>query len=320
MNNNKNRRPCEKLAVLYSDYVDGELDKASCQQVEEHLKVCATCRLDIALIRELTRNLAQIEEEVPPADFAATVARAARFEQAVEKRVPWLERIASVFRVPGRFALVGAMAALAILCLMVPESGLLTPPDGPQMADARLRGPRIEVLGGEVSLDGKAVSRPMQVALGPTIEAGRSGVAVLEYADDTRVAFRSPTRLTCYDEGVRLEAGKVHVSVQKRPRASGEPAFRVLTPNARVSVWGTKFTVAFENGRTEVKVTSGLVGVERMVDGSPVGGETRVPALQSATVEGSNDVVVKSLVGEPAEVSGPSSTSEDNPLLAGDGN
>jgi hypothetical protein len=320
MKNKKNLRPCEKLAVLYSDYVDGELDKASCQQVEDHLRVCATCKLDIALMREITRNLAQIEEEVPSTDFVARVARAARRDQATETQVSLLERIASIFRVPGRVALVGAVAVLAVLCLTIPQSGFLTPPEGPQVADARLRAPRIEVLVGAVSVDGKAVSRPMQVALGQTVEAGRRGVAVLEYADDTRVAFRSPTRLACYDEGVRLEAGKVHVSVQKRPRTSGKPAFRVCTPNARVSVWGTKFTVAVKDGRTEVKVTKGLVGVERMADGKPVGDEARVPAGQSATVADGGDVIVKSLGGEPVETSGPSSTSEDNPLLLGDGN
>jgi ferric-dicitrate binding protein FerR (iron transport regulator) len=204
------------------------------------------------------------------------------------------------------------LAVLGVVLVLQP-SVFLPPEGGTQVADARLQGPRMDVLAGPVSLDGRPVGRPVQVPLSKTIQAERDGAAVLEYADETRVEFRSATRLAACPEGVRLEAGTVHVAVQKRAVKPEEPVFRVLTDNARVSVWGTKFSVQTENGGTTVQVTEGVVGVEPMAEGRVVGAESRVPAGQMARVDGK--VVKLSPIVVPTAATGPSSVAEDPPLL-----
>lgn len=312
---NKGNRRCEKLAALYSDYVDGELAASDRQLVEEHLKGCASCRIDIALMREITRNLLMVEEEEVPVDFAASVAREAQ-RTGAPGQVGLLERLGE-FAGLWRVAAVGAMAVV-VAFLLLPHAGLLEGPGAaPGVAVAVPAGPRIDAQGA-VTLASRPVSGLTEVTPAQTIEVGDGGRAVLSYVNDTRVEAVPGSRLACLPAGVRLEGGKVLVSVPRKAPREGVPAYQVFTPNAVVSVWGTRFSVHYDGAATRVECTEGVVGVQKLQDGR-AGSESRIAAGQVATVTAAAEVAVDKLTSQPAEASGPATSPEDTTLPMGPG-
>ncbi len=57
---------CEELLKLLSEYIDGEVDPAVCEQFEEHLKGCDPCNVVIDTMR-MTVQLYKDDEiyEIP---------------------------------------------------------------------------------------------------------------------------------------------------------------------------------------------------------------------------------------------------------------
>jgi len=113
------------------------------------------------------------------------------------------------------------------------------------------------------------------------------------------------------DRRVALNRGKVELSV---PKLAPGASLRVATPDAVVTVHGTRFSVEVQNGRTCVDVREGVVSVtregeiERLAAGEASGcrGETQVE----------NDRVAASPLAEPPEGSDPPGAPATNRLRA----
>lgn len=307
---------CLELAEMLSDYVDGELDDETRSVVEKHLDGCALCSADVTLMRGITENLEAIPEETPPADFARSVAMAA----LPRKKAPapgFFRRLAALFTLPRATVLVGGVALLALLFMGPP---LPMAPSGPQLAQAPTTSSDTELVASAgVLLDGRSVLGTTPVKAGQQIEAHGTGRSVLTFANRTRVTFGQDTELACLDKSVMLSEGIVSVDVPSKSPDRKTPSFRVLTPNARFTVWGTRFTVRCQkrNGKccSTLDVQEGLVGVERMQDGRVTGAEKMVRAGQGARVE--QDVQVRRPTDEPAADTATGTTSEDTSIRLG---
>ncbi len=53
---------CHDLLTSLSDYIDGELDAALCQELEQHLKDCKNCQIVVDTLKK-TVELYQHEDE-----------------------------------------------------------------------------------------------------------------------------------------------------------------------------------------------------------------------------------------------------------------
>ncbi|MCD6291753.1 MAG: zf-HC2 domain-containing protein [Anaerolineae bacterium] len=46
------RNGCRQFLAFFSDYIDGELEAALCQEIEAHLAACENCRLVVDTLRK----------------------------------------------------------------------------------------------------------------------------------------------------------------------------------------------------------------------------------------------------------------------------
>ncbi|MEE9442274.1 MAG: zf-HC2 domain-containing protein [candidate division Zixibacteria bacterium] len=71
---------CRELAEMLSDYIDGELDKELCSELEAHLKGCKNCRLVFDSMKMTVRLCRNGVCEDLPAQFQE------KFQQKMAKR------------------------------------------------------------------------------------------------------------------------------------------------------------------------------------------------------------------------------------------
>lgn len=75
---------CKELQAMFSQYLDGELPRTSCEQIEEHAAVCARCAEFLASVKHtvsLCRDLKSGESPRPLAPEAR-----ARLRELYERR------------------------------------------------------------------------------------------------------------------------------------------------------------------------------------------------------------------------------------------
>ena len=112
---------------LLTDYVDGTLSPNDAGRVEEHLRVCATCREEVRLAAAASEALGSVSEPAPPAGLAdAAIAEAERLAAARAPEVTPLRSSASHRPRPSTprwLAVAGAAAAIALIALVVPKLG-----------------------------------------------------------------------------------------------------------------------------------------------------------------------------------------------------
>ena len=86
---------CQDAQELYSDYVEGKLDRALNVSFENHLSDCATCRTEVGQFRSLWEGLEELPLVEPPAFFHENVMSRISQEQAkaeeasARKRIFW---------------------------------------------------------------------------------------------------------------------------------------------------------------------------------------------------------------------------------------
>ncbi|HXG24144.1 MAG TPA: zf-HC2 domain-containing protein, partial [Chthonomonadales bacterium] len=77
---------CERAEELYSDYIDGTIQKSLVVPLESHLKECANCRTQVEELRRVWKVLDVAPVVEPPADFRKEVWR--RIDAAAQVRQP----------------------------------------------------------------------------------------------------------------------------------------------------------------------------------------------------------------------------------------
>lgn len=127
----------------------------------------------------------------------------------------------------------------------------------------------------QVATDGRARARAgtvdMRIATDGWVETGENASATVEFADGSRLLLAGRSRIVfdrlssfgrtgMVDSEVRLQRGRAthRVAPQDGPAAR----YDVSTPSATSSVRGTRFRVAYEDGRETTEVVEGHVGVD----------------------------------------------------------
>ncbi|MBI3894097.1 MAG: FecR domain-containing protein [Candidatus Wallbacteria bacterium] len=270
---------CENIQALLSDYAEGELTDADGRTVEEHLKSCRACAGELTLMRALVSGLHRIPEETAPPAILAALSRRLPSRTAPSRSLwpSWL----------GGWRLAASSAAAAVVVMALLHPGVRGPRTSSSVqfaANLTLVNP---VAG--VTVDGKPVSgASAAVAEGARVETpGTSGgpvAATLAYADGSTAELSGGTRLTAGADELRLDTGSIEMAVEKQ-----KLHFRVRTPDALVTVWGTRYRVTHRSV-TSVDVHEGKVQVEALR--SP-GHGVMLTAGQRAEVDGAQVNVPK---------------------------
>ena len=261
---------CEYIQVMLSDYAEGELADGESRSVEEHLKACQPCAGELTLMRALVSGLHRIPEETAPPAILAALSRRLPVRAAPPRGVlpAWL--------FSWRFGAAGAVAAFALFLLVSPSRSGKAPElasQAPGIATFASAAPGL-VVGGQPASAGSAVAEGavIETAAGPEGAAA----ATLAFADGSTVEVGGGARLAAGVEEIRLDTGTLRLSIEKQ-----KVRFRVRTPEALVTVWGTKYRVP-HGSVTSVEVQEGRVQVEPVRAG---GGSVMLTAGQRAAVD-----------------------------------
>jgi len=76
-------KDCEKIRELFSEYIDGVLDKANTDLVEEHLSKCEACREELNKLIKMLGILKNLKKEDTPPDFLETLQERIRQRKAL---------------------------------------------------------------------------------------------------------------------------------------------------------------------------------------------------------------------------------------------
>ncbi len=165
---------------------------------------------------------------------------------------------------------VAAVVALAAAVVLIVGMGWSAWRSGSAPRESELAAMRVESTDGSVIVthDGReapAMSRAL--SKDDAINTAEGARAVVRLASGTRLWIGPSTQLslggtTGARDEVTLSAGYIEATV---PQLGAEASFEVVTPDARVRVHGTQFSVRVQNSdggiRTDVQVTEGVVSV-----------------------------------------------------------
>lgn len=245
---------CREVRARLVDAVDGRLDAAGSVRLHAHIESCAACRDRAALWRTLTPALRTLEPEPPAA--MATRRMQIEIERQVARAVVSPRRRWRWLWAPAALGLAGAAAA-ALLWFR---------PVHPHAAAADGFA-TIARLTGTVTVGARLLVPAATIPVGPTLALGAGAEADLAMARGTVVHLAGPAHValagTAAAVTVRLEDGVLNAAVAHR--LAGE-TFAVVTPDARVEVRGTRFSVMKGAEGSTVRVDEGRVFVQ-FVDG-----------------------------------------------------
>lgn len=120
-------------------------------------------------------------------------------------------------------------------------------------------GPQVIAYSGTVrQSSGGTVALGTRLAVDGRVETGADSCVAVAYADGTRLALAESGSLTWGGAGhaLRLDAGSLEVNAAPHPP---EAPLTIVTPQGRVEVVGTRFSVATRSGATTLLVSAGTV-------------------------------------------------------------
>lgn len=262
------------------DLLAGELPEDEAARREARLG--AAERAELEGLRRAVGWLQRAAPEVdPPPALRSRILGA--LEEEIQAATPWHQTL----RAWMRLAMAGALA-LTLLGAFVGYGGYGLSPAPPR---ARSLATQVRVAAVLASAD---VARP-----GETLEAGRElvlgvgGEIRLDWRGHGPLSFRGPGRLVIRDWAVELTGGAVLSEIDPPDRHG----FQVRTPDAVVSVVGTRFEVVHELEKgSRVEVFEGRVQVEHRLTGvvrflSPTGDDGARWKLWEAKLDGAEPPV-----------------------------
>ena len=73
---------CREVRELSSDYIDGELDKATVGRLKSHLEKCGPCNAFVNTLRATVRFLGAAPKRKPPSDFRRRIQEKVREDRS----------------------------------------------------------------------------------------------------------------------------------------------------------------------------------------------------------------------------------------------
>jgi len=250
---------CRETRDRLVEAVDGRLDAAASVRLHAHIESCAACRERAALWRNLTPALRALEPEPPSA--MGTRRMQIEIERQLARAVVAPRRRWRWIWAPTALGLAGAAAA-ALLWFQHPIH-----PRGATADAFPERFATLARLTGTVTFGGRALAPSAAIPVGSTLALTAGSEADLAMDRGTVVHLAGPAHValagTAAAVTLRLDDGALSAAVAHR--LAGE-TFAVVTPDARVDVRGTRFTVVKGREGSTVRVDEGRVFVQ-FVDG-----------------------------------------------------
>ncbi|HOV60938.1 MAG TPA: FecR domain-containing protein, partial [Candidatus Hydrogenedentes bacterium] len=253
----------ERIAAI----ADGSIDDHDRKAVMDHVEHCDTCRLELERMRE---TVGVIHRAFSRGRLVADLtSRVMMYLPEMEPELPACGHESAPGRAETSGYLWALVAGVAAALLLVAGLTWLTWPDSGEQPIASWNRPETAgvILGltKGITAVGKDGNVPIRVAKasyalekGARYETGTGEAAVLGLRDGSRVSLFEQSSLTIFgDREIMLNSGRACFEVTH----NGE-RFRVKSPDGLVTVMGTTFGVAVEQGRTVVTVISGMVQVE----------------------------------------------------------
>ena len=273
----------ERLNRLMNALVDGELTDSEEQQLAEMLRTSEAARREYRQLMALHADLHW--------DYAAAAVSGPDAAAAGMNLISRSDELADVPSCSGevhleqhhhgtdgrpRYKWRRVWAVAAALLLVVAGGYLLSRRlrEGSD-ADQPVIG-RIVEIAGEVQLEYEGqtqeVAEERELREGTTIRInGLSGLACINFDDGTEILLAGETCVEC----VRQASGTVIILQQGHLRADvvPQPSTRPLlihTPNAEITVLGTKLAISADNQASELTVEHGRVRFKRLTDGQAI--------------------------------------------------
>jgi ferric-dicitrate binding protein FerR (iron transport regulator) len=240
---------CADVEAHFVDAVDARLDPAESVRFHSHIEGCPSCRERAALWRGLVPGLRAAVPAAP--DAMATRRMQIEVERRLAKQVApapaprWRTWWGPAFGL-------AAAAAVAVLWLRVGKA-----PPAPPVGYAAFESVR-----GTVTLGDRPSGVAVRVPIGAPIVLAADAAARLVLDSGAILRVDGPARLSldgsARDAAIRLTDGKLEAEVaHRRP----DETFAVITPDMRVEVRGTRFSVLARATGSRVEVTEGQVAV-----------------------------------------------------------
>jgi len=247
--------PCEKLERFLENRLSGQ----EAFEFEAHLATCAECAKSVRdwqAVRGRFADWTRAQEPMSDADVPSPQA----FSAAISQRLNAQRGIGSSRR--RTVAIYSAVAAAAVAVIAVGYFSQNSPKNNERISVShpRISAP-VVVSVSRFSSDGQSeTSQP--VAVGDTISSGSDGRALIRLKSDL-VGLEKDSAVVVETisnarVSLRLEKGSVACAVHKR---SGGAQFIVEAGVLRVTVVGTRFSVARGADETTVAVDEGIVKV-----------------------------------------------------------
>jgi ferric-dicitrate binding protein FerR (iron transport regulator) len=265
--------PSDELATLTAAHCDGELARADVERLQQILLQDAGAR---AFFRRYLALDAALRDH---GESAARAWISVNRQQRTAAENSTRQSPASRSSRGQRAALAAGVATMIAFAMFAAWAIVSYWLGGPRVVAA------LEGVAGDVHIvAASGQSRPVatrgEIRTGDTIRTvGDASVAVIAYADGTRLTLVGDTTATCGNspaKSIVVHHGTLAASVARQPR---ETPMVLATPSARVEVVGTRFLIKAAAQRTNLSVTEGLVRLVRLRDGQAVdvsGGERAV--------------------------------------------
>jgi hypothetical protein len=231
----------EDEIILYADRELGETEK---RRVENHIKICEKCRGLYETYVRIDRTASELFVSKRPLP-----------EVRLEK--PFVSRIADAIKklLPPRRRLAFQALALAafVFTFFLFYHNYLAPNKHGGSSFGRFACD-------EFQLDGESVpvvmlSGAAEIAEGSTLKAVGKGMFTSDKFD---VIFKPGAEAKLGSSGIRLAAGAIDINYYKKYVPAD---FEISTPNAKIFIRGTRLTVNYSDGITQVSVAKGRVAV-----------------------------------------------------------
>jgi len=101
---------CDRIRLILSEFIDGELGEPDTSMVREHLSACPTCAREAETLRTVSGVVSQTSEAEPPPMLLARI----KARESARKRIP----IFSFLRPSMNFQWAGATVAVIVLLIL----------------------------------------------------------------------------------------------------------------------------------------------------------------------------------------------------------
>lgn len=262
--------PCgEKIKELIAALADGSLEEHEHRAVMEHVERCVSCRNELERLRET----AGILHRAFSRDRLITdlTSRVMMYLPEMDPELPACGHQSASDRAESSRYLWAVVAGVAAALLLVAGLTWLTWPEMANQGAASWDQPEtagmiLGVTEGVTAVRNSATAPIRQakashpVETGTRYETGTGQGAVFGLRDGSRISLLEQSSLTIIGHReIALNSGRAWFDITH----NGD-RFRVKTPDGLITVMGTTFGVAVEEGRTKVTVINGLVQVENV--------------------------------------------------------